>query len=181
VRIQALALLKRPQVDDGSDVAFDDADPQRLPDRDAVRSRPRLRILRGPDLAPQHPVVKEPDLISYTSSPSSYVLFVFLGRMSRTSVSARVPWAKSSTSRLEEDDDDEGDGDAGGRHRERARGKGGGGAKAGAPGGSRVGTTQVISRPGGRPQYMGVIGGREKRGRLARSRGAPDNENILQS
>jgi len=35
--------------------------PQRLPDRDAVRGRPRLRIPRGPDLAPQHPVVKEQD------------------------------------------------------------------------------------------------------------------------
>ena len=49
----------------------------------------------------------------------SYVLFVFLGRVSRASVSARVPWAKSSTSRLEEEErrrrrDDEGDGDAGG-------------------------------------------------------------------
>ena len=52
-----------------------------------------------------------------------YVLFVFLGRMSRASVSACVPWAKSSTSRLEEEDD-EGDGDAGGNAIAR-EGKGG--------------------------------------------------------
>lgn len=50
--------------------------------------------------------------------------------MSRASVSARVLWAKSSTSRLEEEDDDEeddeGDGDAGGDAIAREReGKGG--------------------------------------------------------
>ena len=61
MRIQALALLKGPQVDDGGDVAFGGADPQRLPDRDAVRGRPRpnTRSLRN-----------QTTLFSYTSSPS---------------------------------------------------------------------------------------------------------------
>ena len=43
------------------DVALDGADSQCLPNRGAVRRRPPLRVPRGPDLATQHPVVKEPD------------------------------------------------------------------------------------------------------------------------
>jgi hypothetical protein len=48
-------------VDDGGDVALDGADPQRLPNRGAVRRRPSLRVPRGPDLTTQHQVVEEPD------------------------------------------------------------------------------------------------------------------------
>jgi hypothetical protein len=44
VRIQALALLKGPQVDDGGDISLDGANPERLPDRGAVRGRPSLHI-----------------------------------------------------------------------------------------------------------------------------------------
>jgi hypothetical protein len=61
VRIQALALLKGPQIDDGGDVGLDGADPKRLPDRGAVRGRPPLHVPRGPDLSSQHVVVEEPD------------------------------------------------------------------------------------------------------------------------
>jgi hypothetical protein len=61
VRIQALALLKGPQVDDGGDVGLDGVDPERLPDRGAVRGCPPLHVPRGPDLSSQHAVVEEPD------------------------------------------------------------------------------------------------------------------------
>jgi hypothetical protein len=49
VRIQALTLLKGPQIDDGGDIALNGAHPERLPNRDTVRGRPRLRIPRGPE------------------------------------------------------------------------------------------------------------------------------------
>ena len=61
VRIQALALLEGPQVDDGGDVGLNGADPERLPDGGAVCGRPPLHVPRGPDLSSQHAVVEEPD------------------------------------------------------------------------------------------------------------------------
>jgi hypothetical protein len=61
VRVQALALLKGPQVDDGDDVGLNGVHPKRLPNRGAVRGRPGLLVPRRPDLSIQYPVVEEPD------------------------------------------------------------------------------------------------------------------------
>jgi len=62
VRVQSLAPLKRPEVDDGRDVRLDGVDPKRLLDRLTVHRRAVLPLVsRDPDVPREHAVVEEPD------------------------------------------------------------------------------------------------------------------------